>query len=96
MDINDSLPPLESEFQTITFGAKVGQATPELEAMNSGTILGRQSARHRDSLRHLKIIILRNVRDADDEDAHLATGTVDDAGRDVDEGTLADGLLHAV
>jgi hypothetical protein len=35
-------------------------------------------------------------RDADDEDAHLATGTVDDAGRDVDEGTFADGLLDAV
>jgi hypothetical protein len=45
---------------------------------------------------HLKIIILRNVRDADDEDAHFATGTVDDTWRDVDEGTLADGMFDAV
>jgi hypothetical protein len=45
---------------------------------------------------NLKIIILSDVRDADDKDAHLATGSVDDAGRDVDEGTLADGLLDAV
>jgi hypothetical protein len=46
--------------------------------------------------RHLKIIILCDVRDADDEDAHFATSTVDDAGRDMDEGTLADRLFDAV
>lgn len=45
---------------------------------------------------HLKIIILRNVRDANNEDANLTTGTVDDTWRDVDEGTLADGMLDAV
>jgi hypothetical protein len=45
---------------------------------------------------HLEIIVLGDVGDADDEDAHPAAGAVDDAGRDMDDGAFADGMLLAV
>lgn len=48
------------------------------------------------SFLHLEIIILRDVGDADDEDAHLPTRTVHHAGRDMDEGSLEDRLFNTI
>src|SRR5262249_26869417 len=41
-------------------------------------------------------VLLADVRDADDEDAHAALGPVDDPRRDVDDRALAHGVLDAV
>ena len=44
----------------------------------------------------LEVVVIGDVRDADDEHAHPAKRTVNDAGRDVDEGTLGNRMLDAV
>ena len=43
-----------------------------------------------------KIVVFCDVGDADDEDAHLPAGTMDDAWGNVDEGAWRDGLLNAI
>src|SRR5262249_51250431 len=47
-------------------------------------------------LRCLEIVVVGYIGNADDQNPHLATGTMDDAGRDVYQTTLRHGLLHAV
>src|SRR6516162_9815234 len=44
----------------------------------------------------LEIVFVGNIGNADDQNPHPATGTVDDPGRDVYQTTLRHGLLHPV
>jgi hypothetical protein len=41
-------------------------------------------------------VVVIDVGNAHNQDPHAADGSVDDAGRDVDQGALADGVLDAV
>lgn len=47
-------------------------------------------------LTHLEVIIIRDVWNTDDEHAHLAFGTVDDTGRDVNQRAFVNRLLFAI
>jgi hypothetical protein len=47
-------------------------------------------------MRCLEVVVIGDVRDADDQNPHPATSTVNDTGRDVNERTFGDGLFDPI
>ncbi len=45
---------------------------------------------------HLEIIVLRNIRDADDQYAHFPTGTMNSSWRNMNEGTFRNRVFDSV
>ena len=64
--------------------------------MNGRIMRSRETEPARSILSRKKQIVVRNIRHPDNQHSHAALRAVDDSGGNVDDGTLADGVVNTV